>query len=212
MDTLHGPTLTDVVTIVVPQREQLQARVHDTASTWIDLLLLSAPRTSWAQITRMQVSVQFAGAQGLCRIMGHLAHRPQDAHLRVVGYGTGETLRFEHRGHIQLLRRPALVSAQANARIVVLRSGARDHVAVETRCVAIGGAELRLAGLPFAAAGQTFGFDLFLDPREPAVSGELLVERRDADGFVRATLSRITAHDRSRLVHWAAEHSTRRVA
>lgn len=212
METMYGPTLADVVTVVVPQREQIRARVDDTAADWIDLVLMSAPRTNWMQLSRMRVSVQFAGAQGLCRIQGQLTHRPQDAHLRVVGYGTGETLRFEHRGNVQLLRRAALVSARANMSIVVLRLDAADHVAVQTRCVSVGGAELRLAGLPFAAGGQQFAFDLTLDPGEPVIKGEFMAERRDPDGFLQVALTKLTPHDRSRLVHWASEHSTKRVA
>jgi hypothetical protein len=212
MDDMHGPTRSDLVTLVVPQREQLTARVEDTASTWVDLALLESPRTSMPQLERSRLFLQFAGAQGLCRISGELGRRPQDSRLRVVGYGSGEVLRFSHRGNVQLLRRAELVSATTNARIVVLRSGAADHVAVEAKCVELSGAMVRVRGVPFAATGQLFEFDLFLIPREPAVRGQLRVERVGPDGVFDGRLTRIAAHDRGRLVRWAAEHKVRRVA
>jgi hypothetical protein len=209
---LHGPTLSEVVTIVVPQREQLQARVDDALANWVDLVLLTSPRTAWTKLSRTQVSVRFANGQGLCRMVGLLSHRPQDAHLRVVGYGAGETLRFTHRGQVQLLQRPALVSAATTARIVVLRCGAPDHVAVEACCVSVGGGGLRISGLPFASVGQCFEFDLFLVEREPSITGQFRVERVGPDGVLDAGLSLISAHDRGRLVHWAADHRSARVA
>jgi hypothetical protein len=212
MEGMHGPTRTDVVTIVVPQREQISARVDDSASTWVDLALLAPPRTSLPQLERSRVFLQFAGAQGLCRISGELGRRPQDARLRIVGYGAGEILRFSHRGNIQLLRRAEHVSSTTNARMVVLRSGSAEHVAVEARCVELSGAMLRVQGVPFAATGQLFEFDLFLLPREAAIRGQFRVERISADGVLDGRLTRLTTTDRGRIVRWAADHQRRRVA
>ena len=212
MAGMHGPTRSDVVTLVVPQREQFSARVEDSASTWVDVALLDSPRTSLPQLERSRVFLQFAGAQGLCRISGELGRRPQDRGLRIVGYGSGEVMRFTHRGNIQLLRRADLVSSTTNARMVVLRSGAADHVAVEARCVELSGAMLRVKGVPFAATGQLFEFDLFLIPREAAISGQFRVERVSGDGVLDGRLTRLSTTDRGRLVRWAAEHQGRRVA
>jgi hypothetical protein len=211
MPELHGPMLRDVVTLVVPKREDLQARVDDAAAGWIDLTLLTSPRTSWARLEHTQVSIHFGGAQGLCRLVGLLGHRPQDAGLRVVGYGAGEVLRLSHRGAVQLLRRPSEVRARINARIIVLRTGAPDHVAAEVRCVALSGETLRVRGLPFAARGQHFEFDLFLSEHEAPLRGEFRVERTDDNG-VDARFSRLGAHDRGRLVQWAAHGGALRVA
>lgn len=211
MTTLHGPTRNAVVTIVVPQREQVQARVDESHATWLDLVLLTSPRTAWAKLSAAQVSVRFANTQGLCRLVGHLSRRPQDAGLRVVGYGSGETLRFSHRGQVQLLQRPALVTADTSARIVVLRCGSTDHVAVEARCVSAGGARLRVSGMPFASVGQSFDFDLYLDGAAQPVRGRFRVERT-GEGVVDAALTSISAGDRGRLVHWAGDHRSPRVA
>lgn len=212
MDGMHGPTRSDRVSLVVPQREQLVARVEDASSMWVDIALLESPRTSLPQLERSRLFLQFAGAQGLCRIAGELGRRPQDSGLRIVGYGSGEVLRFSHRGTIQLLRRAEHVSARASARMVVLRSGAADHVAVEARCVELSGAVLRVQGVPFAGVGQLFEFDLFLVAREPAVSGQFRVERVGPDGVFDGRLTRVAAVDRGRLVRWAAEHQVRRAA
>lgn len=212
MATMHGPSRQDVVTLVVPQREQVQARVDDAAAAWVDVTLLASPRTSWAQLERSQVWIQFAGAQGLCRITGHLGHRPQDAGLRVIGFGAGETLRFSHRGFVQLLRRPSLIHARTNSRIVVLRADAPDHVAVQARCVAVGGEGLEVTGLPFASVGQHFDFDLHLVPQEAPVSGQFRIERIDADGTLHTRYTMLGSGHRGRIVHWAADHAGTRVA
>lgn len=212
MATMHGPHTGDLVTLVVPQREQTQARVYDTGSTWVDLQLTASPRTSWPQLSRCQVFVQFAGAQGLCRMVGQVSHRPEDAGLRVVGYGAGEIIRFTHRGHIQLLRRPALVAAAVSARVIMLRCGSPDHVAVEARCVAISGGSLKFRGLPSAQVGQLYQFDLYLIGGEAPISGQVRIERVDREGVVEGRLTIIAASERSRLVHFAAEHARARVA
>ncbi|MCW3016187.1 MAG: PilZ protein [Solirubrobacterales bacterium] len=212
MSTMHGPSNGDVVTLVVPQREQVPVRVDDAATGWADLTLVGSPRTSWQQLTRLQLYVQYASAQGLCRMTGHLGRRPQDMGLRVTGYGAGETLRFTQRGNIQLLRRPDLVHARVTARIVVLRSDRGDHVAVQATCVAVSGGGLTVKGIPGAAVGNSFDFDLFLTERERPVRGAFRVERVSIDGVVDGRLTTIAAYERSRLVHYAVDHAHGRVS
>ncbi len=212
MDTLHGPIAGDVVTLVVPQREQVQVRVQDAALGWVDLSFLRSPRTSLQQLLRLQLYVEYAGAQGLCRMTGTLARRPQDLGLRVAGYGTGETLRLNQRGNIQLLRRRDLVQASVTARMVVIRADRGDHVAIEAMCAGLSGGGLRVRGLPGAVVGQLYEFDLFLSERERPVSGTFTVQRVGGDGIVDGRLQRISGYDRSRLVHFAADHAAGRAA
>jgi hypothetical protein len=212
MSTLHGPISGDLVALVVPHREQVQVRVHDTARGWVDLTFMESARTSWQQLTRLQLYVQYAGAQGLCRMTGHLGRRPQDLGLRVTGYGAGETLRFTQRGNIQLLRRPDLVQARVTARIVVLRTDRSDHVAVQATCVAVSGGGLKVKGIPGVAVGSSYEFDLILTDRDPPVRGAFRVERVGADGVADGRLETIAAYERSRLVHYAAGHARGRAA
>ncbi|MCW2998556.1 MAG: PilZ protein [Solirubrobacterales bacterium] len=209
MSTIHGPIAGDVVTLVVPKREQVQVRVDDAALDWADLTLLASPRTSWQQLANLPLYVQYASAQGLCRMTGHLGRRPQDLGLRVMGYGAGETLRFTRRGNIQLLQRPDLVHARASARIVVLRTDRDDHVAVQATCVAVSGGGLKVRGIPGVAAGNRYDFELFLVDRDPPVHGAFRVERVGGDGVADGRLEAISASERSRLVHYAADHAGR---
>jgi hypothetical protein len=190
----------------------VQVRVHDAAIGWVDLQLLRSPRTSLQQLSRMQLYVEYAGAQGLCRMTGSLGRRPQDMGLRVTGYGTGETLRLNQRGNIQLLRRPDLVQATVTARIVVLRTDRGDHLATEATCVGVSGGGLRVRGLPAVAVGQVYEFDLFLNERERPVRGTFTVQRVTPEGVADGRLQAIAAYERSRLVHFAADRAAGRAA
>ncbi len=212
MTEIHGPVAGDVVTLVVPQREQIQVRVQDVATGWVDLNLLRSPRTSLQHLCRTQLYVEYAGAQGLCRMTGSLVRRPQDMRLRVTGYGAGETLRLNQRGNIQLLRRPDLVQARATARIVVLRVDRGDHVATEATCVGVSGGGLQLRGIPGVAVDQLYEFDLFLFEREQPIRGTLRIQRITPDGLVDGRLQAIAASQRSRLVHFAADRAAGRAA
>lgn len=211
MPDAQGLLPRDTVTLVVPQREHVQARVDVAAARWVDLTLLSSPLTAWHKLERMHVSLEFAGPRGLCRLMGRLGPRPHAERLRVVGYGVGEDVRFEHNGNVQLLlRRTVPEPAGLDARIMVLRSGAPDEVVADARCVAIAEDRLRIRGLTSAAVGQRFEFVLQLDTHEPAVEGEFVVERTDPAGLD-ARLTRFGARDRGRLVHWTADHTSPQV-
>ncbi len=212
MSTIHGPIAGDVVTLVVPQREQVQVRVQDAAIGWVDLNLLRSPRTSLQQLCRTQLYVEYAGAQGLCRMTGNLIRRPQDMGLRVTGYGAGETLRLNQRGNIQLLRRSDLVQARVTARAVVLRVDRGDHLASEATCVGVSGGGLQLRGIPGVAVDQVYEFDLFLCERERPVRGTFRVQRVTPDGTVDGRLQSIASYERSRLVHFAADRAARRAA
>jgi hypothetical protein len=212
MATIHPPITGDIVSLVVPKREKVQVRVLDTAAGWVDLSLLFSPRTSLKQLFQGQVFVEYAGAQGLCRLTGRLGRRPQDAGLRVAGYGTGEALRLERVGPIQLLRRSDLVSAPVTARIVVIPPGRGNELAMEATCVGISGAGLRLRRIDGAKVGERFDFNLFLQERERPVSGTCVVERVNADGIIETRFDTIDAYQRSRLVNYAADHRSGRAA
>lgn len=212
MATIHPPIAGDIVSLVVPKREHVQVRVLDTATGWVDLTLLCSPRTSLKQLFQVQLYVEYAGAQGLCRLTGRLVRRPQDAGLRVTGYGTGEVLRLNQTGPIQLLRRSDLVSASVTARIVVIPAGRPDELAMEATCVGVSGGGLRLRRIVGAKAGERLDFDLFLHERERPVSGTCVVERVNADGVIETRFHTIDAYQRNRIVNYAADRRAGRAA
>jgi hypothetical protein len=177
-----GPARGEEITISVPQREQILARVDDVEPRHLDLCLLVSPRTSIDRLGRTKVFVQFVNASGVCRLIGRLTRPPVEGRLVVVGYGAGEIIRFEHTGVVQLLK------------------------------VDVGGAGLTVRGLPAADENQLYQFDLRLLDHEPPISGQFRVDHVTYEGHVEAHFTVLGAQDRGRLVHFAYEHGPSKAA
>jgi hypothetical protein len=201
------PIRGDEVTIAVPQREQILARVEHAGPQHIDLRLLVSPRTSLDRVMKAKVRVflNFANSSGVCRMIGRLSWPPSESKLRVVGYGAGELIRFEHKGVVQLLKRPELISVRVAAPITMVRAGL-DHGPVEGVTVALGGGDLTLRGLAGAAPGDVYDFELFLGDPEPPVRGRFRVDDVTVEGHVAAHFTLLGPGDRGRLVHFAHDH------
>lgn len=195
---MNGPSRGAQVTLDIPQqREKVAARIDDSGPDHYRLWLLQEPRTPMPVLVRSRVFVHFATAEGVGRILGRVTR--EGAH----------GLRFERLAPPQLLRRAEALHAAAGADITVLRLDGADRVAVQARTVEVGGAALTIRSLPGAATGQRYEFDLVLSDREAPVCGRLRVERVRTDGRVEVALTELSAGDRSRLVHYAAEHAGR---
>ncbi len=206
---MTGPRTGERVTLSVPQREQITARVAATGDGWLDVTLEDSPRTSLQRLERSKLFLQFVNADGICRLAGRLEAREGDAHLRMYGFGAGETLRFVTRGQIQLLRRPDGVRAPASARVSLIAVHG-DPVPVETRTREIGGRGMTFrvpAGV--AGPGTLFQFDLHLDDGGPAVSGQVRVDEVRDDGTAEAHYTVLAGPDRSRLMRFAFDGSSR---
>jgi hypothetical protein len=201
------PIRGDEVTIAVPQREQILARVEESASRHMDLRLLVSPRTSLERLMKAKVKVflNFANSSGVCRMIGRLSWPPSESRLRVVGYGAGELIRFEHRGVVQLLKRPDLVSVRVAAPIAMTRAGL-DHPPVEGVTVTLGGGGLTVRGLAGASPGDAYDFELLLGDSEPPVRGRFRVDEVTVEGHVAARFTVLGPGDRGRLVHFAHDH------
>ena len=97
------------------------------------MTLEDSPRTSLERLERSKLFLQFVNADGICRLAGRLEAREGDTHLRLYGFGAGETLRFVTRGPVQLLRRPdgvrapAVRARRAQPRPRVAGPGRGDH-------------------------------------------------------------------------------------
>lgn len=210
MSETHGPVRGDVVTLVVPKRERVPAFVEEASDRWIDVRLMRAVQMSWRQLQQQHLFIEFAGPDGLSRVTGTIGQRPQDA-ARVPITSSGERFRVEHDGHLQLLRRSALIAATCSARMTVTPMNGPDPAAAEALCVAVTGTTLRMADLSGARPGDVYEFDLFLEEREDPVHGRVRVDRLDGD-VAEGGLMEMSGADRSRLVQWASEHGTRSVA
>lgn len=198
---MRGPARGDDVVLVIPQRERIPARVDGAGLGNYTLWLRDQPRTPAAQLSRSQVYVEFAGMDGVGRMLGTLEE--DDGHHRV---------RFRTRGGIQLLCRPEALRVRMSAPATVLRVNAPDHVALEARTVEISGGGVALRGLPTAAPGHLYQFDLHLFGDAPAITGQFRVHNVLADGIVIGRFTIISPRERARLIHFLAETQPSRAA
>jgi hypothetical protein len=198
---MRGPLRGDEVTLVIPQRERIAARIDGAGLGWYSLWLKEAPRTPAPLLLRNQVYVQFTGIDGVGRMLGTIEEDEGDHRLR-----------FRTRGGVQLMCRPEALRARVSVPVTVLRVNAADHVALEARTVEVGGGGLALRGLPTAAPGQLFQFDLHLFDHEQAISGQFRVQGVTADGVVLTRFTIMGARDRARLMQHLADAQPRRVA
>lgn len=199
---MRGPLRGDEVTLVIPQRERIPARVDGAGLGWYSLWLREAPRTPMPLLARSQVYVQFTGIDGVGRMLGTVEAEE----------GGDHRLRFRTRGGVQLMCRPEALRARVAVPVTVLRVNAADHVALEARTIEVGGGGMALRGLPTAAPGQLFQFDLHLFDHEQAITGQFRVHAASADGGVLARYTIMSQRDRARLMQYLAEAQTRRAA
>lgn len=185
------------VTLVVPQRESIPARVSDAGADWIELLAEGGMRS--APPVGATVFVHYVTADGVLRMACRTTQRQAP--------GFGDHVRLTHRRHVQLLKRPDLVRAPSAKRVTVTPLGP-DAVATDALAVGISGGGLRIKGLPFARKDQLLHFDLALDPREPLVSGQGRVDRVLQDGDVELRFTVLGARERSALVSWCLDHGS----
>ncbi len=194
---MNGPARGDLVTVIVPQRERVSARVDNVGQGSFSLFVLQEPRTPTPQLVRGTVYLQFAGPEGVGRMRGSVVR--EDLHH----------LLFTSRGEVQLMCRAEALHVNVTAPIAVRQRGGAPVVA-ET--VELSGSGISLTGLFDAELGQHYEFDLQLFPAEPAIHGVFRVRTALPDGRVNATFTDLDAAERGRLLRYVADRPTGRVA
>lgn len=159
------------VTLAVPQRERVPAKVARTGNGWIDLLLQATPSTPPALLDHGGLFVEYFNDEGLCRLLARKG--VGEEREPVGGWGVGDVMRIDHDGAVQLLQARASIRADvvADIELTSLDTGARHR----TTTTDLSGGGALLVSLPNARRGDAFEFELELPQQAIPVTGRLRV-------------------------------------
>jgi c-di-GMP-binding flagellar brake protein YcgR len=179
------------VTLSIPGVEEIAAKVTGKGEGFTQLALLARPRTQVAMLEREQVFLDFVTDDGMWRMLGTLIIQASES---------GESVRFEHRGRIQLLQRRAHVRTDCIAAVVMTPEGGAPQ-----RCLTLNlsGGGLLLRGLTGVEIGDELPFDLRLELLPARIQGRCRVVRRTPDDFHGVQFTEIDEGDRDKLVRFA---------
>jgi hypothetical protein len=185
------PQRAAAVTLVVPRRERLPARVDRTGGGWIDVLLQATPSTPPSVLGTGSLFVEFFNDDGLCRLVGRKGMGEQREPAG--GWGVGDVMRVDHGGAVQLLQARASIRAHIAAEISLtdLETGERRR----TSTIDLSGSGALLMALPGARTGDELEFEIELPDRSTPVAGRLRVVRVTAEGRAAVEFSDISDAD-----------------
>jgi c-di-GMP-binding flagellar brake protein YcgR len=190
--TKAKPALGRQVTISVPGVEELPAKVTGSGDEFTDVALTVRPRTQVALLERSQVFLEFVTDDGMWRMLGT---------VRLMGNVSGtETIRFEHRGRVQLLQRRAHVRTDCVAAVIFTPEGGKPRRGLTLN---LSGGGLLVRGLHDVASDGELAFDLRLDLLPARIQGRCKVVRATADGCHGLMFTEIDEGDRDKLVRFA---------
>jgi len=186
-----SPPLQRQVTLSLPGLEEVPARVTGKGEGFTQLALLARPRTALPLLEHAQAFLEFLTDDGMWRMLGTV-------HLQATEHG--ESLRFEHRGRIQLLQRRAYVRTDCIAAVIVSADGGPPQRGLTLN---LSGGGLLVRGLSGRQVGDELAFDLRLDLLPARIQGRCRVVRVTAEGFHGVQFSEIDEGERDRLVRFA---------
>jgi hypothetical protein len=183
------------VTLAVPRRERVPATVARSGDGWIDLLLNATPSTPPSVLAQGALFVEFFNEAGLCRLLGRKG--ASEDHEPAGGWVTGDVMRVDHGGAVQLLQARASIRAAVAAEISLtsLATGQRHR----TSTVDVSGSGALLMSLPDVRRGDAFEFEIELPGQSVPVSGRLRVVRIVPGARAAVAFTDISESDQTRL-------------
>ena len=201
MTVLAAPNVHGQVTLSLPHRETVPARVESSGDGHVELALLVSPSTPLAVLERAELFLEFRGDDGAAyRVVGVVsAAGPVAGPLAPV-----DALRFRFRGVPEKVFRRAYVRTDYVARVFLTLPGAERPVPCVTMNVSGGG--LLLRGVPGdVQPDDDLRFILEIGSSVPRVSGTCRIVRRTPDGFIGVQFLEIDDADRDRLIAFAEQ-------
>jgi hypothetical protein len=199
---MNPPTTGTEVTMQVPQRERVAARVDGSGDGWLELGLLQSPKTPMRQLERMRMFVEYVNQDGVCRLLGSLEMPEPDARPRPRGPGVVDVLRFAFTSKPQLLQRREFIRTEfsVDVNFCKLESNA---IAIAAKTVNISGGGVLARGMSMATEGALYSFDLSLFRGSAPISGTCRVVRLTGDGLAGVQFTKINSVEQDRIVRWA---------
>jgi hypothetical protein len=192
------PLLGSDVSLVIPDREMLRARIDDPFDGGADLAILQSAVTSNHRSTSY---VEFVGDAGLWRYVGRFT--PVDRAPFTNPEGVRQVVRFVFSGPPQLMQRREFIRADHAAPVALFDIRDPDAVAQAGFTINISAGGLLVRGFTGLDVGDELRADLMLEPGLPRILALCRVVRVTPDGLHAVQFTEITADDRDQLVDFA---------
>ena len=198
---LDGPPVPlpgDDVSLVIPDREMLRARVDDDFDGGVDLAVL---QSSLHANHRATSYVEFVGADGLWRYAGRFT--PVDRAAYTDPRHVRQVVRFTFEGRPQLMQRREFIRADHVALVSLFDLDDPDAVAQSGFTINISGGGLLVRGCTRVNVDDRLRADMLLEPRGPRIVAECRVVRVTPEGHVAVQFTEVAETDRDILVDFA---------
>jgi len=198
---LDGPPVPlpgEDVSLVIPDREMLRARVDDDFPGGVDLAVL---QSSLCANHRTTSYVEFVGVAGLWRYVGLFT--PVDRAPYTDPRHVRQVVRFTFAGPPQLMQRREFIRAGHVTLVSLFDLGDPDAVAQSGFTMNISGGGLLVRGCTGLDVDDLVRADLLLEPGGPRILAECRVVRVTDEGHVAVQFTAIADADRDILVEFA---------
>jgi hypothetical protein len=200
--TLEGPPLPLVgcdVSLVIPDREMLRARIDDAFEGGVDVAVLQSSLASAHH--RATSYLEFVGAEGLWRYAGRFTAVDRAAYTNPEG--VRQILRFVFSGPPQLMQRREFIRADHVALVALFDLDDPDAVAQSGFTINISGGGLLVRGCKGIKFDDRVSADMLLEPQGPRIVAECRVVRVTDEGHVAVQFTEIADAARDMLVEFA---------
>jgi hypothetical protein len=186
------------VSLVIPDREMLRARVDDLVEGAVDLAVLQSQRTPYQHTTSY---VEFVGAEGLWRYTGR--YQPIDRAAYTDPRGVRQIVRFTYAGPPQLMQRREFIRADHVTQVNLFKVDDEDAIAEAGWSINVSGGGLLVRGFQHIEVGDNLHVDMMLEAGGPRIVAEARVVRATAEGHHGIQFTDIAELDRDSLVEFA---------
>jgi PilZ domain-containing protein len=186
------------VSLVIPDREMLRARVDDLVDGAVDLAVLQAQHSPYQHTTSY---VEFVGAEGLWRYVGR--YQPLDRPAYTDPKGVRQVVRFTYAGPPQLMQRREFIRADHVAQVNLFKLDDEDAIAEAGWSINVSGGGLLVRGFGHIAVGDRLHVDMMLESGGPRIVAEACVVRVTAEDHHGIQFTEIADVDRDGLVEFA---------
>jgi hypothetical protein len=186
------------VSLVIPDREMLRARVDDAFPGGLELAVLQTPLTSNHRSTSY---VEFVGSDGLWRYVGRFIPLDRPAHTDPDG--VREVVRFTFAGPPQLMQRREFIRADYVVPVNLYDARKRHAVAEAGFTINVSGGGLLVRGFHTIDVGDVLYVEMRLEPGDPLILAVCRVVRATPEGHHGVHFTEIYDDDRDDLVEFA---------